>query len=114
MGAQACSTSAAHSVSSTGWPLRCSCRPLSRPRSAVRCWLCFISAISAGESGGLSDSRQCSRNTSSRRMVCAEMPMLSNGLMSIKRTSTYSTPRSRSACRGRSPRCTVRLGRMVP
>ncbi len=46
------------------------------------------------------------------RMVLALMPMGSKGLMSISRTSDISTPRSRSACRGRSPRRTVRLARM--
>ena len=37
-----------------------------------------------------------------------------NGSRSINRTSTYSTPRSRSACSGRSPGLMTRLGRIVP
>ena len=42
------------------------------------------------------------------------MPIGSKGLRSIRRTSMYSTPRSRSACSGRSPGKITRLGRMVP
>jgi hypothetical protein len=32
----------------------------------------------------------------------------------MQRTSTYSTPRSRSACNGRSPGKITRFGRIVP
>ena len=47
-------------------------------------------------------------------MVPALMPTGSKGSRSMQRTSTYSTPRSRSACSGRSPGRITRLGRMVP
>jgi hypothetical protein len=46
--------------------------------------------------------------------VGAPMPTGSKGSRSMQRTSTYSTPRSRSACSGRSPLRMARLGRMVP
>jgi hypothetical protein len=49
-----------------------------------------------------------------KRMVSAVMPTGTKGSRSMQRTSTYSTPRSRSACSGRSPGWITRLGRMVP
>jgi hypothetical protein len=49
-----------------------------------------------------------------QRMVSRVMPTGTKGSRSMQRTSTYSTPRSRSACSGRSPGTITRLGRMVP
>ena len=46
--------------------------------------------------------------------VSLVMPIGENGFRSMQRTSTYSTPRSFSACRGRSPELMRRFGRIVP
>ena len=74
-------------------------KPGSRPKAAVRCWLRPSAAISSGVSGGLSCSRQCNKKTSMKRMVGAAMPTGTKGSRSMQRTSMYSTPRSRRACR---------------
>ena len=100
IGAQADNISLPHSARPASPPLRRKRRPGSRPRSATRYWFCAITPISAGVSGGLSASRQCSRNTSRKRIVTAGTPTGENGSTSRLRTSTYSTPRSVSACAG--------------
>src|SRR6266404_3811486 len=108
------STSPPHSASGTSSDSLVRRNPGSRPREATRCLLPMMALSSCGVSGGLSQSRQCSRNTSSKRIVLATIPTGKNGSRSISRTSTYSTPRSRNACSGRSPGRITRLGRMVP
>ena len=49
-----------------------------------------------------------------KRVVEASMPTGTKGSISMQRTSTYSTPRSRSACSGRSPGKITRFGRITP
>ena len=82
------------------------------PPSDAGCGTCARSP--SFESGGLSLSKQCNgrdRWLTHGAGIDAERP---NGSRSIKRTSTYSTPRSRSACSGRSPGRMTRFGRIVP
>src|SRR5256885_720745 len=88
-------------------------RFLPGPRAAARSLLRPMASTSGRESGGLSLKRQCRRKTSRKRTVSAAMPTAEKGSRSIARTSTYSTPRSRSACSGRSPGRMTRFGRMV-
>ena len=47
---------------------------MARGAAEPRRWFREIAAISGGASGGLSASRQCSRNTSRKCIVCAPMP----------------------------------------
>ena len=56
---------------------------------------------------------QKSKNASTKRAVCSEIPKGSVGSISRQRTSMYWMPRSASAVMGRSQGPVVRLGRML-